>query len=371
METALKTSPVVFAVGDTYQITVCVKSEALVQIKIGNKSYASEISGVMRSSSKYHKITVPSTELENAGEYTVCCRNVVERKPYFTETAEAEEKSYKFSPVKKGGRKTAYHISDVHGLFEEAKAAVSLFEEKYGRIDFLISNGDLAEHSGEAENLDMIYELLAEITGGRIPVVYARGNHDTRGSFAEKTTEIFPSSCGDTYFSFTLGDIWGLVLDCGEDKEDSFDEYGNTACFKAFRERETRFIESITSDKDGYMKEDIKHRIIVSHIPFTRHFKPPFDIEEERYAYWAKLLGEEISPDIMLCGHKHKYSFDEVGGENDALGQPCTVVLASEMDRKTRYFGGSGIIFDDDGIEVIFNDKEKIIASNKVEKSSL
>lgn len=371
MDSILRTNPVVFAVEDTYQITACVKGEALVQIKIGDKSYASEINGVMRTSSKYHKITVPADELESVGEYTVACRKVTERKPYFSETGTVEETSYKFVPVKKNGKKTAYCISDVHGLFDEAKASLSRFEKDYGKIDFLISNGDIAEHSGEAENLDMIYELLADVTGGRIPVVYARGNHDTRGSFAEKTTEIFPIHNGNTYFSFALGNIWGLVLDCGEDKEDFFDEYGNTACFSPFREKETRFIEDIVSQKSGYTAENIKHKIIVSHIPFTRRFSPPFNIEEERYAYWAKLLREDVSPNIMLCGHKHKYAFDEVGGQNDALGQPCTVVVATEMDRKTRYFGGSGIVFEDDGIEVIFNDKEKIIATNKVEKSSL
>ena len=76
------------------------------------------------------------------------------------------------------------------------------------------------------------------------------------------------------------------------------------------------------------------------------------------------MLKENIRPDIMICGHKHIFAIDELGGINDGLGQPCTVVVGSMMDRNTRYYGGSGYIFDEGKIQIVFNDSEKTIKTH-------
>ena len=139
----------------------------------------------------------------------------------------------------------AYHIADAHNHVEEPVAAAENFIKKYGPIDFLILNGDIPDHSGRIENFINIYEIVSELTHGNIPTVFSRGNHDTRGIFAEKIVDHTPCQDGHSYYSFRLGNIWGLVLDCGEDKVDSHPEYGNTVCCHAFRKQETRFIRKI------------------------------------------------------------------------------------------------------------------------------
>lgn len=48
---------------------------------------------------------------------------------------------------------------------------------------------------------------------------------------------------GNTFYDFTLGDIAGIVLDCGEDKTDDHAEYGHTVACHGFRLRETRWLE--------------------------------------------------------------------------------------------------------------------------------
>ena len=50
---------------------------------------------------------------------------------------------------------------------------------------------------------------------------------------------------GNTYYTFRIGSVWGMFLDCGEDKLDSHEEYGGTVCFHRFRERETAFIKDV------------------------------------------------------------------------------------------------------------------------------
>ncbi|MBO5269618.1 MAG: serine/threonine protein phosphatase, partial [Clostridia bacterium] len=79
------------------------------------------------------------------------------------------------------------------------------------------------------------HRIAAGVTKGRIPVVFARGNHDTRGKYAERLANHTPTDNGRSYYSVRLGKLWMLVLDCGEDKNDDHAEYGHTMCCHAFR----------------------------------------------------------------------------------------------------------------------------------------
>ena len=158
-----------------------------------------------------------------------------------------------------------------------------------------------------------------------------------------------------------------IILDCGEDKPDSHEEYGNTNCFSAFRKRETKFIEGVAAGKE-FEKDDITYKAVICHEPFTRKNKPPFDIEEDTYKRWAEVLREEIKPDIMICGHTHKLSLDLPGCENDAFGQSCPVVVGSEINFKENGYAGSGYIFEKDKITVVFNNREKILNTYELNK---
>ena len=81
-----KTCPAVFAVGTDYQIMVPVKSDVLFWVTINGKDYFDHSNGIIRSSTRLHRVTVPSAELDRAGEYTVSYRKIIDRKPYFPET---------------------------------------------------------------------------------------------------------------------------------------------------------------------------------------------------------------------------------------------------------------------------------------------
>lgn len=346
----LKTFPVVFAVGDTYQIMVEVQMESLMSVKIADKIYYDESNGIMNSLSAIHRVSVPMKALENAKEYTVCIRPLVERKPYFTETKAPIEFHYQFSPIP-ANHIRAYHISDAHNQIDDPVKAAKAF----GNIDFLILNGDVIDHSGSPEKFSNIYDICAMLTKGSIPVVFSRGNHDMRGNFAEKFADYTPSQYGNTYYTFRLGSLWGMLLDCGEDKWDDSDEYGFTVACHAFRERQTEYIKEVIRNAQGeYAAADVKTRLVISHNPFTQQLAVPFNIEEDIYREWASLLKEHIKPDLMICGHTHQYSINYVGGQNDHLGQPCTMVVASEP-RSDRFIG-CGFIFSDDTIEVVFTD---------------
>ena len=319
----LKTAPAVFAVEDNYQIMVPVTRECTYWVRVGGVDYFDESNGILRSRSLLHRATVPMKALEAAGEYTVCVRPLIERKPYFSTTEPVQEFSFSFRPIPEKNIRI-YHISDAHNLIDEPVAAAAI----YGDPDLLILNGDILQHSGDPEKFDNVYEICSRITHGNIPVVFSRGNHDMRGNFAEAFAEYTPNHLGNTYYTFRLGSLWGVVLDCGEDKNDDSNEYGYTVSCHAFRRRQTEFLKKLAQERP-FAAEGITHRVAVVHHPFTTRMKHPFNIEEELYTEWARIL-KDFDLDLMITGHLHRIEVFPVGGKDDAFGQPCPVVVGGK-----------------------------------------
>ncbi len=337
----LKTAPAVFAVGNEYQIMVPVTAPSLFWVEVDGKCYYDAENGIMRSLCTTHRVSVPMEALDNAGTYTVYERVIIDRSPYFPKTEEPVGKTFSFRPVPKDNIRL-FHISDTHNSFELPVTSAKMCEN----IDVLVMNGDILDHSGDIEKFDIIYQIAEAITGGEIPIIFARGNHDLRGYYAEQIANHTPNHNGKTYFTFRLGSIWGVALDCGEDKWDSCEEYGHTVACHDFRLKETEFIKEIIANADKeYNAPGVEHRLVVCHAPFSWVHKHPFDIETEIYTRWCKLLKEHVKPDLMLSGHLHRIVNSPLGGEMDHLGQPCHVLVAAAVRKKVDppYYIGTSI----------------------------
>lgn len=349
----LCTHPAVYAVGDTYHIMVPVDEPSLMWVEIGENRYYDESNGILRSACRVHRMVVPMAELDRCGGYTICDEVLIERLPYFSRTQPVKRYDYRFRPVPTEGAVRAYHIADAHNQVDGPVAAA----KNYGEMDFLILNGDLPNHSGSAENFDDVYRIASQITGGEIPVVFARGNHDMRGNCAEEFANFTPNHNGRTYYTVRIGNLWAVILDCGEDKPDEHEAYGHTICCHAFRQRQTEYLkELIRNAQREYDAPGITHKLVICHSPFTYRQPEPFDIEEEIYTQWAQLLKEHVKPDVMICGHLHTCQVSEPGGKLDDRGQPCTVVVGADPDRGC--FKACGFTFSDEGITVEFTDSD-------------
>ena len=345
------TAPAVFAVGDRYQIIAETAFPSLFSVKVGDDTYFDAANGIMRSMCGVHRVSVPMAALDGAKAYTVRVTPIVERKPYFTRTGDTAEIRYPFYPVPEKNVR-AYHIADCHNLTDEPVAAAGAF----GAFDFLILNGDVIDHSSSPDKFANIYRICARLTGGSRPVVFSRGNHDMRGEYAERFADYTPNDRGNTFYSFRLGSVWGVVLDCGEDKEDGHPEYGLTVACHSFRLRQTAFLKALVQRaEEEFRAPGVATRIVIAHIPFTEKFEPPFCIEEDVYRAWCALLKEHIKPHLMLFGHTHKMEVRLPGGPKDGRGQPCPAVIASEL-KENKYWAGCGMTFRDGGADLVFTD---------------
>ncbi len=360
MERDFQSYPAVYAVGENYQIAVVATSEMMVWAEVGGEIFYDESNGVLRSAKAYHSVTVPMELLNEAKEYVLCYRKIVERKSYFTETEDVCQIKFKFYPVE-GDRLRIYHISDAHNKVNPPIQAGLYFG---GSPDLLVLNGDIPNHSGKLEYFDAIHKIAGEITKGEHPIIFSRGNHDARGIYAEVFSEYTPTDDGRPYFTFRLGDLWGIVLDCGEDKEDSHEAYGHTTCFSYFRKKETRFLEHVIKNADiEYNSPDVRRRVVICHMPFSHIYNSSLDIEQETYAYWTKLLREEIKPHVMLCGHFHRTGVHYPGEDFDGYGQPCPIVLGGNPHDKrnpdeAHLFDGAAIIWEGNRITARFTNQD-------------
>ena len=349
---AMLCMPSVFAVGDEYQIFSVFDCAALVRVRIGGREFCDDSNGVLRSNTKIHRVCVPMELLDEAREYTLAYNVVIERKPYFPTSEEEKTVTVKFRPVT-SGRINVYHICDTHNMVDEPIRCGQYFGK---RTDLLVLNGDIPNHSGDLKYFNSIYQIAAGVTGGECPCVFSKGNHDTRGIHAEEIGQYTPTDNGRTYYTFRVGSLWGLVLDCGEDKDDGHPEYGGTVCFHSFRMKETDFIRRVIK-KSEYEDDGIEYRLVICHVPFTMDFKEPFNIERELFTEWAALIKENIKPSLMLCGHTHLPYISPVGGECDNRGQPCTLIVGGAPGKNgdKRTCTGCALTLDGNRARVVFN----------------
>lgn len=350
--------PTVFAVGDQYHVFIPFCDEVIVWVRVGDNTYYDECNGILRSNTRMHRVELPMRALDEAGEYTVVYKKMIERKPYFPTSEPERELTVRFRPVPQSGDIHLYHVSDAHNLVNEPIAAGRYFGDA---LDLLVLNGDIPNHSGKIENFNAICEIASGITKGSCPVVFARGNHDTRGIHAEDMPNYIPTKNGKTYYTFRVGCVWGLLLDCGEDKPDTNPEYGSTICFHQFRLAETAYIRCVIENAaQEYAAPGVKHRLVISHIGFTHIANPPFDIEQKLYGEWTRLCAEHIKPELLLYGHYHKTFISPPGSDFDHQGQPCTAVVGSkpifDKERGNSFIGCAITLREDGKKRIIFND---------------
>ena len=124
--------------------------------------------------------------------------------------------------------------------------------------------------------------------------------------------------------------------------------------------RVTAFLRRVIENKEKeYAADGVTRRLVIAHVPFATRFGAPFNIEEDVYTEWARLLREEVEPDLMLCGHVHQIGIWEKGGAKDSFGQPCDVIVGARPE-KERWIG-CGIVMQKDAVAVSFNDSDGVV----------
>ena len=284
---------VVYAVEDDYQIVFSTSDNSIGWVEIDGECYYDLYAGSMKSADLVHKITVPQEVLDKAKAYSIHAKQMIYRGPFGGYTGPEISESYTFRPVNTDDGLDYFALSDVHEAVEAATTAAQV------KFDFIVLIGDLVSMVETEKDAQLANELAHRITSGQVPVVYARGNHEIKGEYAEDLHKYVGARGQDFYYTATLGeDVFVVVLDMGEDHEDDWWEYYGTAQFDLYRQEQTEFLEELVK-KGEY--QDYRYRLALCHIP-VHHVDNKF---ESFKVNWTRLLNI-MDIDMCLSGHKHE-----------------------------------------------------------------
>ena len=239
--TAFVGYPSVFVEEDRYRISFLTNTNGMAWVEIGGVAYEDTTTGIMDWETKLHGIPVPQSVLNAAKSYTICFQPLAERPANNPAPGTKQTKTYSFNPVLPGEDPVLLCVSDQHN---NNTGAVNV--SKYGAFDALVFGGDYTGHiSTEAIAQDFL-KYCGNIAKGTKPVSYPRGNHEIRGQYSHWIDEVMPTSeTGKSYYEFVMGDLYGIVLDCGGSYTDNYEDIADTIDFEPYRVEQTRWLEKV------------------------------------------------------------------------------------------------------------------------------
>jgi predicted phosphodiesterase len=252
--------------------------------------------GIIDANTTIHKVIIPADNL-NESVYRVGSTKI---NSYFQNNIEYGNTSVsefkKFMNYKNKDNITFYILNDVH----ENKNIYRKFLSG-DDYDFVVLNGDTVN---SFDNKDIIInELLkplSKYTRGVKPIYIVRGNHETRGA-AQVEFIKYTALPGDSYYyTFKIGRVYAVVLDSGEDKLDSHEEYGGLANFKEYREKETVWLEKLSETEDY---KNAVFKIAFIHIPLNSYGDDNSYLRDYQEK-WTNILNN-MKMDMVFSGHTH------------------------------------------------------------------
>lgn len=201
-------------------------------------------------------------------------------------------------------------LNDIH---ERAAFMTELCENiDFSKVDFVILNGDMVSRIEDQDILFCGYiDSLVNLCATRVPLFMVRGNHETRGKFADYFYRYFPTPSGQFYQLRNIFGVDFLFIDSGEDKPDSDVEYGDIADYDNYRLEQAAWLKQLRET------HQVGNRplVVISHIPPTlEDWHGPIHLLKTVVPELNKL-----NVTVMLSGHLHRYAYQE---PNDVIAFP-------------------------------------------------
>ena len=295
----------------------------------GRSFYAAEherryetVAGRKQARKTLHSIRLKGLRPDTKYRYRIFSQEVSEwkhnDKVYYGDIAASNVYSrqpFAFSTLPTSGCDLSFIVlNDIHGRADYMAGLCRPID--FARIDFVAFNGDM---SNSTESPEQLYRDFIDASVGAFasetPILYNRGNHETRGVFADRLHDYFPTRNGRHYQLCKVGSVCFLLLDCGEDKPDTDIEYGGLADYDAYRREECEWLRRAVASETF---RNASARVVFLHIPLdggtwhgSNHLRNLF----------LPILNE-AGINIMFSGHTHRYGFHPA---NDEVRFPVVV----------------------------------------------
>lgn len=331
---------VVYAVEDDYQIVFSTSTNSLAWVEIEGERYYDLYAGSMKSKDLVHKVEVPQEVLDSARAYKVCAQKMIYRGPFGGYKGKVISQQYNFRPVDSSDGLVYYSMTDVHASRKGAVKAASTVKN----MDFLVMLGDNISMVDSEYDAQFVNLIANDVTHGEFPCIYVRGNHEIKGLYAEDLHKYVGSKNGDFYYWFSLSsenrvnEVFGIVLDIGEDHDDDWWEYYETAQFRLYQQEQTELLQRIANDKPY---APYNYTLVCCHIPIQ--FINSRGNHLEVKTTWTGILNQ-IQPDLVVSGHQHDlYPFLEGQIDKNSDGR---LVYNPQFKGENKLYGKKGGVTD-------------------------
>lgn len=289
--------PTVLNTGKDYSIVFSTNDfgTGYVEYEYEGKTYKvyDQEGGRLSSSSRIHSVNVPYEHLDN-NSYKVGSVRVIEQYSYGSRTGqEVVSDVYTFEPVT-GDDITYLVVSDWHTHLDRARDAVAYV----GDYDAVILLGDSSPGVDyEEQVVTNIVEFAGSLSKGTLPTLYVRGNHETRGEYAGEILDAL--GLDEFYYTADMGNYSFVVLDSGEDKDDSHPEYGGMTDYNTYRADMIEWLKGVQVKNDKV--------IALSHSWEISDVEPELSV-----AGWKEVA--RLGAKLMISGHNHDCRLVGTGG---------------------------------------------------------
>jgi len=188
--------------------------------------------GLIEANATRHAVRLAGLETGKTYRYRVHSKAVLAFRPYevvYGSTAVSGILEFRTLDPARGG--FAFVVfQDLHNNAPRLEALAS--RTGAAAADLVFANGDNAADPGRPEDVFAgFFDPAAKALAGRAPLVFVRGNHETRGAMARSLEDYFPTPAGRFYHAFSHGPVRFVILDGGEDKADDAPVYAGLADF--------------------------------------------------------------------------------------------------------------------------------------------
>ncbi len=297
----ITSQPMVIDSGEGYSVVFSTNDEGTgyIEYTYEGKDYKlyDSIGGKKRTDSMIHSVSVPYEHLKN-NTYKVGSVRVIESYSYGSRLGkEVLSEEYTLT-VSDSENQQWLVISDWHTMLDTAYTAIDYM----GDFDSVILLGDATPGVDfEQQVIRNIVQFGGEITKGAKPVLYVRGNHETRGDYASELNSAL--GLDEFYYTADAGPYSFIVLDSGEDKDDSHPEYGGTTDYNTYRADMIDWLSDVELTNEKVVT--LCHSWRIS------------DVEQELSDKgWQEL--DRIGARLMISGHEHQCRILGDGSEREA-----------------------------------------------------
>lgn len=261
-----------------------------------------------------HNIRITGLEKGKIYYYKVVSREITSFQPYavtFGETVTSG--TYSFSTFDK--EKVSFSfiaISDIHE--DGSKLTTMLNNVSWNGVDFVAYTGDMVHAISGASQIWTWLDPSVDKFAKERPFVYVLGNHDKRGNFARYLPQYFSGedNTGKFYYAFTHGNVRFIILDGGEDKEDSHDVYAGLINFDPYRAEQANWLQDVETKSDEFINS--LWQIALIHFP----------VASTSTEHGTKHLRDLVQPifnqagvDLTIAGHTHSFARRDPNSSHD------------------------------------------------------